>query len=155
MQGSSWRRANWRFLEDTVKLLPKKAVILDFGAGHGDFSEVLGRHATIALDVFPYDEIDIVCNLEKITPFKKSSFDAIVLMNVLEHIYRPELLMRTLATLLRPSGLLIVAVPFMLKLHQQPYDYNRYSHYQLVKMGHDANLEISTNGGILRSDFTL
>ncbi|MGA9396618.1 MAG: class I SAM-dependent methyltransferase [Anaerolineaceae bacterium] len=141
-EGSSWRRANWRFLEATIKSLPKEAVILDFGAGHGDFSEILGKHATIALDVFPYDEIDVVCDLEKKIPFKKDSFDAIVLMNVLEHIPQPEKLMKTLASLLRPAGLLIVAVPFLLKLHQLPYDFFRYSHYQLENMGCEAKLEM-------------
>lgn len=141
-EGSAWRRANWCFLESVVKSLPMEAVILDFGAGHGDFSQVLSGHDCIALDVFPYDEVDVVCDLEKVVPFKMGSFDAIVIMNVLEHIRQPEKLLKTLATLLHAGGLLVVAVPFMFKLHQQPYDFNRYSHFQLVEIGREAGLDL-------------
>jgi SAM-dependent methyltransferase len=141
-EGSPWRQANWRFLEKVVAPLPKNAIILDFGAGHGDFSAVLQKRKVVALDVYPYEEVDIVCDLQKAIPFRRASFDAIVLMNVLEHIQQPGHLMKTLATLLRPGGLLIVAVPFLLKLHQLPYDFNRYSHHQLVNIGREARLEV-------------
>jgi SAM-dependent methyltransferase len=146
-QGSRWRQANWHFLEKIVDNLPVRAVILDFGAGHGDFSEILSKRHVIALDVYPYEEIDIVCDLQKATPFKKASFDAIVLMNVLEHVQQPEKLMNLLAGLLRPDGLLVITVPFLLKLHQIPYDFYRYSHYQLKNIGLAAGLEINSIEG--------
>ncbi len=141
-EGSPWRRANWKFLESVIQSLPLEAIVLDFGAGHGDFSEILNSHVHIALDVFPYDEVDLVCDLGKIVPFKKKSFDAIILMNVLEHIPQPQNLMKTLTGLLRPSGKLIISVPFLLKLHQQPYDFFRYSHYQLENLGREAGLDM-------------
>jgi SAM-dependent methyltransferase len=140
-QGSGWRQANWRFLEAVIAALPANAVIMDFGAGHGDFSQILNNRTAIALDVFPYDEIDIVCDMQKVVPFKKSSFDAIVLMNVLEHVQQPERLVKTLTGLLRPGGSLIVTVPFLLKLHQLPYDFYRYSHEQLMNIGRSAGIE--------------
>ncbi len=146
-EGSAWRQANWHFLEKTVASLPANAVILDFGAGHGDFSEVLRKRKVIALDVYPYEEVDIVCDLQRAIPFKRASFDAIVLMNVLEHIQQPENLIKTLATLLCPDGILIVAVPFLLKLHQLPYDFLRYSHHQLENIGRKAGLEVVSIDG--------
>jgi SAM-dependent methyltransferase len=145
--GSTWRQANWRFLEKVVNTLPSRAVILDFGAGHGDFAQVLQQREVIALDVFPYDEVDLVCDLQTVNPFKPSSFDAIVLMNVLEHVQQPEKLLKTLAGLLRPGGSIIVTVPFMMKLHQLPYDFYRYSHLQLGNIGHEAGLEITAIEG--------
>lgn len=141
-EGSPWRQANWRFLEKVVATLPKNAIILDFGAGHGDFSAALQKFKVVALDVYPYDEVDIVCDLQKMIPFKRANFDAIVLMNVLEHIQQPGHLIKILARLLRPDGLLIIAVPFLLKLHQLPYDFYRYSHYELENIGRDAGLEV-------------
>ncbi|MBN2257953.1 MAG: class I SAM-dependent methyltransferase [Anaerolineaceae bacterium] len=141
-QGSPWRCANWIFLERAVDALPQDTVILDFGAGHGDFNAILNRRTTIALDVFPYDEIDVICNLEQINPFKKNSFDAIVLMNVLEHVRQPDKLLQTLRVLLKPTGMLIITIPFLLKLHQLPYDFNRFSHHQLKEMGLKAGLDI-------------
>jgi SAM-dependent methyltransferase len=141
-QGSRWRQANWRFLEKYVGSLPRDAVILDFGAGHGDFNQILKKHTVIALDVFPYDEIDLVCDLQKAVPFKKACFDVILLMNVIEHVQQPENLVKTLAGLLRPDGSLVITVPFLLKLHQVPYDFYRYSHYQLKNIGLAAGLEL-------------
>jgi hypothetical protein len=44
--------------------------------------------------------------------------------------------------LLRPGGSLFVAVPFLLKLHQVPYDFYRYSHHQLENIGHAAGLDV-------------
>jgi SAM-dependent methyltransferase len=142
-QGSGWRQANWYFLETVVAALPETAVILDFGAGHGDFNQILNKRTVISLDVFPYDEIDLVCDMQMVIPFKKSSFDAIVLMNVLEHVQQPEDLVKVLAGLLRPGGSLIVTVPFLLKLHQLPYDFYRYSHEQLDNIGRSAGIEIT------------
>jgi SAM-dependent methyltransferase len=141
-EGSPWRQANWRFLEKFITTLPGSAVILDFGAGHGDFTAVLQKRKVVALDVYPYEEVDIVCDLQRDVPFKRASFDAIVLMNVLEHIQQPERLLKTLAGLLRPGGSLIVAVPFLLKLHQLPYDFYRYSHHQLENLGREAGLDV-------------
>jgi SAM-dependent methyltransferase/DNA-directed RNA polymerase subunit RPC12/RpoP len=146
-KGSSWRRANWRFLENAVAQLPAEAIVLDVGAGHGDFSEVLDHRSCIALDVFPYDEVDVVCDLQRAIPFKRRYFDAIVLMNVLEHIPQAEELIAILSTLLKPTGIIIVTVPFLLKLHQLPYDYSRFSHVQLVRMGKAAGLEIANLEG--------
>jgi SAM-dependent methyltransferase len=146
-EGSTWRQANWRFLEKVIGNLPQKAVILDFGAGHGDFNQVLCKRTVIALDVFPYEEVDLVCDIQKAVPFKKSSFDVIVLMNVLEHVQQPVKLLKTLATLLHPSGSLVITVPFLLKLHQMPYDFYRFSHHQLENMGHAAGLEIAAIEG--------
>jgi SAM-dependent methyltransferase len=145
--GSRWRQANWHFLEKIVDDLPVGAVILDFGAGHGDFSKILSKRHVIALDVYPYEEIDIVCDMQKATPFKKASFDAVVLMNVLEHVQQPEKLIKLLAGLLRPNGLLVITVPFLLKLHQIPYDFYRYSHYQLENIGLAAGLEMKSIEG--------
>jgi len=141
-QGSRWRQANWRFLEKVIGDLPLEAVILDFGAGHGDFSQVLNKRHVIALDVYPYEEIDLVCDLQEAVPFKRACFDAIILMNVLEHVQQPEKLLKILAGLLRPKGVLVITVPFLLKLHQTPYDFYRYSHYQLENIGLAAGLEI-------------
>jgi hypothetical protein len=45
--------------------------------------------------------------------------------------------------ILAPGGNLIVAIPFLLKLHQTPYDFVRYTHYALQKLGEDHNLTLS------------
>jgi SAM-dependent methyltransferase len=131
--GTPWRKANWRFLESQLAQLPAEAWVLDVGAGRGDFAALLDRFQTIALDIYPYPEIDLVCDLTVCNPFRPASFDAIVLMNVLEHVYDTHALLGRLSELLKPGGILITAIPFLVKLHQTPLDFVRYTHFALER----------------------
>lgn len=138
--GTPWRQANWRFLEMQLANLSDEARILDVGAGRGDFAALTDRFQTIALDIYPYPEIDVVCDLTISNPFKPASFDAVVLMNVLEHVYDTHALLGRIATLLKPGGILIVAIPFLVKLHQTPVDFVRYTHYALERFAGEHGL---------------
>ena len=140
--GTPWRRANWRFLAGQVAALDAGAVILDVGAGRGDFADLFrGRHY-LALDVYPYPEVDIVCDLTCSNPFCKASLDAVLLMNVLEHVYDTHSLLGSLAEMLKPGGTLIVAIPFLVKMHQEPVDFVRYTHHALERLGLQHGLEL-------------
>ena len=140
--GTPWRRANWRFLEHQLARLDQQARILDVGAGRGDFDALLSDRQVISLDIYPYPEVDIVCDLTQANPFKPGSFDAILLMNVLEHVYETRAFMAALSELLRPNGFLIVAVPFMVKMHQVPVDYVRLTEFSLKRLGPDHGLAL-------------
>jgi len=141
--GTPWRRANWHFLAQQVAMLAPEAIILDVGAGRGDFAELFRQRHYLALDVYPYPEVDVVCDLTRLNPFRPSSFDAILLMNVVEHIYDTQALFASLARTLKPDGVLVVAIPFMVKMHQVPIDYVRYTHFALKRLGegHGLNVE--------------
>ncbi len=141
--GTPWRQANWRFLGDQATKLDPQAIILDVGAGRGDFADLFKSYpGYLALDVYPYPEVDIVCDLSCTNPFRPNSLDAVVLMNVLEHVYDAHALMTSLAEMLKPGGKLIVAVPFLVKMHQAPVDFTRFTHYALVRIGTDHELEV-------------
>ena len=141
--GTPWRQANWRFLAAQAEKLKKDSLILDVGAGRGDFADLFANHTNyFALDVYPYPEVDIVCDLTQADPFRPGSMDAIVLMNVLEHIYDSRTMLDSLSKMLSPGGFLIVAVPFMVKMHQAPVDYSRYTHFALQHLGEEHGLAI-------------
>jgi len=146
--GTPWRQANWRFLAEQVDKLDKAALILDVGAGRGDFADLFANHPNyLALDVYPYPEVDIVCDLTQANPFRSGSLDAIVVMNVLEHIYDSRLILASLSKMLAPGGVLIVAVPFMVKIHQAPVDFSRYTHFALQRLGEDHGLVVERLDG--------
>lgn len=140
--GTAWRRANWRFLAEQLVALDPQAAILDVGAGRGDFADLFAGRDCLALDVYPYPEVDIVCDLTQTNPFREAAFDALSLMNVLEHIYDAHALLRALSGMLKPGGALIVAVPFLVKLHQEPVDFARYTHYALERLGSKYGLAL-------------
>lgn len=140
--GTPWRQANWRFLKEQVEQLDHQALILDVGAGRGDFAAALEGRASVALEVYPYPEVDLVCDLTQTNPFRPASFDAILLLNVLEHVYDTHALLQSLAGLLKTGGKLIMAIPFMVKLHQTPVDFVRYTHFALQRLGDKSGLQV-------------
>jgi SAM-dependent methyltransferase len=140
--GTPWRRANWRFLQQQVARLKADALILDVGAGRGDFADLFEGRNYLALDVYPYPEVDIVCDLTQVNPFRPQSFDAILLMNVMEHVYDTRALLGSLGEMLKPGGVILVAIPFLVKIHQAPIDFVRYTHYALQRLAQSTGLQV-------------
>lgn len=82
---------------------------------------------------------------------KNDSFDTVLCTDVLEHIYRPELLFSEMARVLKPNGHLILAVPFIYWVHDNPHDYHRYTHFKLEEFCSNNKLkvvELNTYGGL-------
>ncbi len=141
-KGTEWRRTNWRFIEKTAAALPAGADVLDVGAGRGDFKQIFARQAYLGLDIYPYPEIDLAVDLTELSPFKEGSFDLVVLANVIEHVYEYRQLVNRCSGLLKPGGVLLITVPFLLKLHQEPVDYHRYTRYALSLLAAENQLRV-------------
>ena len=140
--GTHWRQANWKFIEDQIKLLPQQAFILDVGSGRGDFKAAFAEQNYIGLEILPYPEVDLVCDLNRCVPFKDNTFDMVALLNICEHVIDPKSLLRIIYRILKSGGVAVVAIPFMIKIHQAPYDFGRYTHFALEKMGRDVGFDV-------------
>lgn len=80
------------------------------------------------------------------------TFYTILLSDVLEHIAEPKQLLQELNRLLKPNGKIIIMVPFMYRLHEEPHDYYRYSEHglrHLLSTSNFAIAEIESYGGIV------
>ena len=64
-------------------------------------------------------------------PFRDASADIILLSNVLEHTPEPSFLLSECLRVLKPSGVLLGSVPFLINVHQRPYDFYRYTDINL------------------------
>lgn len=146
-QGTPWRKANWRFLEELAASAGPGALVLDVGSGMGDFAEIFQQHFYYTLDVVAHPEVDIVCDLTRVVPFSEGVFDLVLVMNVVEHIYATRDFFQSLARLVKPGGKLAVAVPFLMKVHMAPYDFHRYTHYALAEIAKEAGLEVASLEG--------
>lgn len=145
--GTPWRVANWQFLQKQMAGISQESLILDVGAGRGDFAEALHGRPSLAVEIYPYPEVDLVCDLTQANPFHPASFDVILLLNVLEHVYDTQGLLTNLSNLLKPGGRLLVAIPFMVKMHQTPVDYLRYTEFALQCLGEQHGLKIEMLDG--------
>lgn len=81
--------------------------VLDLGCGNRK------RHGAVGVDVNPNSQADVVHDLNIIPyPFQDSSFDEIVLDNVLEHLDDVVRVVAELHRLCRAGGLVKVIVPY-------------------------------------------
>ncbi len=64
-------------------------------------------------------------------PFASASFDAALCTQVLEHVPEPALLLAEINRVLRLDGVLLLTAPHIWELHEQPYDFFRYTRFGL------------------------
>jgi SAM-dependent methyltransferase len=60
-------------------------------------------------------------------PFGDGSVDTVLLMDVLEHLPEPEGAMAEAQRVLKSGGILVVQVPFLYPLHDEPHDFRRWT----------------------------
>ena len=83
--------------------------LLDVGCG---FNELVRRHGDgVGVDVYPWPEIDILCDTRRL-PFRDASFDTTALLAVLNHIppQNREAVLKEVHRALRPAGRLLVTM---------------------------------------------
>jgi SAM-dependent methyltransferase len=75
-------------------------------------------------------------------PFDDGEFDTVLCNQVAEHVPDPEALFCELGRVLRRGGRLIVTVPFSYRIHSEPTDYHRFTHYALVRYAESNGLQV-------------
>lgn len=114
--------------------------VLDIGAGdrpsYWRFVEKPSHLTT--LDIDRSNRPSLVASLEWPLPLKAGCMDAVVALNVFEHVYGGAALARELHRVLRPGGRLFCSVPFLVPIHADPYDFVRYTGWALQRLFSDA-----------------
>jgi SAM-dependent methyltransferase len=64
-------------------------------------------------------------------PFSSGSFDTVVATEVMEHLPDPHRFLSEVARVLRTDGHLILSIPFLEPLHEEPRDFYRFTPYSL------------------------
>ena len=136
--GKSNERTRERWIEDTLNAIPENSRILDAGAGtqryrnfckHLNYvSQDFGRYnghgdfEGMQTGEFDYGAIDIVSDITAI-PEPDLSFDAIMCIEVLEHLPDPVLAIKEFSRLIKSKGHLIITAPFCSLTHFSPYHF--------------------------------
>lgn len=85
---------------------------------------------------------DLVFSIEEKFPIENSKFDAVLCMNVLEHIYNFDNVVSETFRVLKKGGYFVFAVPFMHHIHGSPDDYFRYTRSAILKMLIENKFEV-------------
>ncbi|VEP13231.1 conserved hypothetical protein [Hyella patelloides LEGE 07179] len=86
--------------------------------------------------------VDVFANLNQSLPLEDSSVDCVFSTSVLEHISEPLVLLKEISRILKQDGYLILSVPFLYHLHEEPFDYYRYTPHGLKHLAEKASLEV-------------
>jgi SAM-dependent methyltransferase len=121
--------------------------VLDVGCGHMPFRRD-------ALDVASaYEGFDVerraegvlhVGDAEAMVGIANDVYDTVFCFEVLEHLPHPQRAVAEMFRVLKPGGVLLVSVPHLSRLHEEPHDYFRYTTYGLRRMLEDAGLQPSS-----------
>lgn len=77
----------------------------------------------------------------------KNEFDIILCLNVLEHVYDFHLAVKNMHKALKKGGVAVIAVPMFYPLHDEPWDYWRFSEHALRKIFSDFKIiKFAQNG---------
>ncbi len=163
--GKGNKNAREAWLEKTLAAVPAGHRLLDAGAGERQYERFCKHLTYVAQDFGQYDgsgdasglqtgswdnsKLDIVSDITAI-PEPDASFDAILCVEVLEHLPDPAGALKEFARLLRPGGQVIITAPFASLTHFAPYHfatgYNRFFYeHHLPKLGFDID-EVDMNG---------
>jgi len=120
------------------RILKKSGVVVDVGAGDTPYRELFNGNVYYSTDFnksksHKYGRIDYVCESD-ILPFTDNFCDAIICTEVLEHVFNVRETIMEFNRVLKPSGLVFISVPFIMGLHEEPYDFFRYTKFGLRKM---------------------
>lgn len=134
-----------------------KGMLLDIGCGRKPYKKIFKKvERYVGIDVpdtfSDNKEIDIYADALEL-PLKNNSFDCILSTETLEHIPQPDLFFKEVNRVLKSQGILLLTAPQTWPLHEEPFDYFRYTEYGLKQLAGAAGFEIikieKTTGTVL------
>lgn len=117
--------------------------ILDLGGSKnsGYHKLIRGEHEITVANIDESYGSDLNFNIEENFPLGDESFDAVLCLNVLEHVFDYNHTLLEIYRVLKKDGKLIGAVPFLIYYHPCPNDYFRYTKEALARMFKNVNFQ--------------
>jgi ubiquinone/menaquinone biosynthesis C-methylase UbiE len=106
------------------------------GVGKRGFFDIEGYDLQVLYANLSAEKVPDVRTEASGLPFRDNAFDGIICSELLEHVSSPPAVLRDIHRVLRVGGLLLICVPFLNRIHGDPYDFGRYTdHYWLEALG--------------------
>ncbi len=134
------------YMREVASQIPLGHKVLDAGAGDSRYRSLFVGRQYVGVDAavgkgLRYGELDVLSDLEAL-PFADRTFDAALCMNVLEHVRHPDSCLREIYRVLKLEGVLYLMVPLIVREHQLPHDYYRYTSYGISYLLERAGFQL-------------
>ena len=139
-----------------TRMIPKysKGHLLDLGCGHAPLYLLYRDHAEEvtcmdwAESLHQNQFLDHVHDLTKPFPLADEQFDTVLCSDVLEHISEPMHVWKEVHRVLKPGGRLLMNMPFLYHIHEEPHDFHRYTEFALKHYASGAGFELEELCGV-------
>ena len=150
--------SNFHFLhyhQDLFKAFQQYAngELLDIGCGNKPYQNVLSNYITkyTGCDIIQSskDCVDVLCSANAI-PLPGATFDTVISTQTIEHVEDHHGLVNEAFRMVKPGGYFIVSGPMYWPLHEEPYDFFRFTKYGFKYILEKAGFEVIAtyaNGG--------
>ena len=121
--------------------------VLEIGSGNRRLEKHLRADTSyIGLDYPPsgkrYDNRPDVWGDAARLPFRDATMDAIVMLEVVEHLPDSRTALCEAGRVVTPAGQVWLSLPFLYPIHDAPYDFSRLTQFGLEQLAAEAGLEI-------------
>lgn len=112
--------------------------IMDYGCGSRPYevffpdSQYVGVDVSISGHPQKDKKADVYFDGETL-PFEDCYFDGILASEVLEHVMDLKKCLSELHRVIKPGGRILITCPFVWPIHEEPYDFARYTPYALAQ----------------------
>ena len=141
------RRDVRKIVVDMFSYLKHGDIVYDIGCGNKPFETIINdlgcRYVGVDLEngFYSKDNADIIGSAYDV-PIEDKSVDAILSIQVLEHLENPRRAFQEAHRILKDDGLMIVSCPFLYPIHASPHDYFRYTQFSLRSISDEFGFEI-------------
>ena len=142
----SERESILALMQEASARLPRGSRVLDAGAGEAPYRELFSHCRYVSSDwsQSPHEgahRADVIASLEAL-PIADASFDAVINTQVLEHVVDPAKVASELFRVLAPGGRLFLSAPLIWPLHEEPFDFWRFTPYGLTRLLEAAGFDV-------------
>ena len=137
-----------QFIIYSTTQIKNGSIVLDAGAGSMNYKPFFMNYIYVATDFCKADKIyqdqndlDFICDLKKI-PDRDNTYDAIINIQVIEHIDEPSKMLNEFYRILKKDGKLFLTAPQGWGLHDEPFHYFNFTRYGLKKLFNDSGFKI-------------
>jgi SAM-dependent methyltransferase len=140
-----WKRdyLSYRYLWNNIKWAVQKVrgetnnsnpFVLDVGCGNKPYTDLFEGCQYKGMDCTTVNSSpDIIGDASNI-PLESNTVDIVFSTQVLEHVPEPQAMLKECYRVLKPGGFLILTCPFYWPLHEEPFDFYRFTKYGLENL---------------------